>query len=81
VPQFYIEYVEIDDRNRDYITKRGLTEDDYWYMLMGSLQASRNKHGRSADFQVVTVAPDGSRWRVCFQYLEGIARPITAYPA
>ncbi len=81
MPRFSITYVDIDDDNREHITARGLTEDDYWYMLTGPLLASRNKPGRTADYVATATAPDGSTWTVCFDYKDGEARPITAFPA
>jgi hypothetical protein len=83
VPQFFIDWVEIDDGNEPHLTKRGLTPTDYVFMLMGMTAAARNKKAGSADYVAHCTTADGRRWMVFFQYdsREHTARPITAIPA
>ncbi|MGW6227053.1 hypothetical protein ACWFQT_08060 [Cellulosimicrobium cellulans] len=81
MPRFYITFVDIDDQNREHITRRGLAEDDFQYMLLGLLTATRNKAGRTADYVARAKALDGTEWIICFNYQHGEARPITAFPA
>lgn len=83
VPHFYISSVEFDASNT-HPFDRGLTEADYWHMLTGSaVDASPNRRGRAAKFQIVTSALDGRQWRVFFNFdpTTGAARPVTAFPA
>lgn len=68
-----------------YVTQWGATnratEVQIRSMLSGTIEAARNKKGRSASYLYRGVADDGSHWTVAFNYdpATQTARPITAF--
>lgn len=83
MPRFVIESVEFDGGNEPHVTRRGLSAEDVRWMLLGPTVATVNKKTGSAQYLVTASAPDGSRWRIPFNYdpATRTARPITAIPA
>jgi hypothetical protein len=79
VPSFVIWDVAFDERNR-HATNRA-TEAQIRSVLSGTIEAARNKKGRSASYLYRGVADDGSHWTIAFNYdpATQTARPITAF--
>lgn len=80
MPRFVIMDVAFDERNR-HTTDRA-SEAQIRSVLSGTIDASRNKKGRTADYLYRGTADDGSKWMVMFLYDSSTqtARPITVVP-
>jgi len=81
VPRITIRHVEFDNRNR-HATNRA-TEQQITSTLLGTIEASKNRKDRAAQYIVIGTADDGTKWSIPFNYNAATqtARPITAIPA
>lgn len=82
MPRLVIRVVIFDDQNRRHATARA-TERQLREVLIGAIEAAKNRKGATADYLVTAKADDGTKWTVAFNYdaAEQSARPITAWQA